>query len=75
MDCLATSSKPLRRAEAAGSLETSEDIRDHPAAGRRRRHKSPAVAHDTHGLALPSLPDHLRTDADGPTSSHQTASV
>ena len=42
-------------------------MRDHPTAGRRRKHKSPAV-----GLhAPPSLPDHLRDDEDRPTCSDE----
>ena len=41
----------------------------HPTAGRRRRHKSPAAVPVMHDLHLPSLPDHLRTDADGPSCS------
>ena len=39
------------------------DMRNHRTAGRRRRHKSPAVGH----LAPPALPDHLRDDEDGLT--------
>ena len=46
------------------------DDRRHPTAGRRRRHKSPAIGHDTHDLASPSLEDHLRADADGPSCSN-----
>ena len=42
-------------------------MRDHPTAGRRRRHKSPAVG----SLAPSSLPDHLRDDEDGPTRSDE----
>ena len=37
--------------------------------GGGKKHKSPAVAPDMHGLTLPSLPDHLRTDADGASCS------
>ena len=48
-------------------LETSLNEQYHPTAGRRRRHKSPAAVPDMHDLHLPSLPDHLRTDADGPS--------
>ena len=38
-------------------------MRDHPTGGRQRKHKSPA----TGNLEPPTLPDHLRDDADGPT--------
>ena len=41
------------------------DMRYHPTAGRRRRHKSPAV--EPH--RPPSLPGHLRDDEDGPSCS------
>ena len=47
------------------------DEQTRPIAGRRRRHKSPAVAPDMHDLTLPSLPDHLRADADGPSCSDE----
>ena len=43
------------------------DMREHPTAGRRRRHKSPAI----NNLAPPTLPDHLRDDEDGPTCSDE----
>ena len=43
------------------------DMRDHPAAGRRRRHKSPSIGY----LAPLALPDHLRDDEDGPTCSDE----
>ena len=43
------------------------DVRDHPTAGRRRRHKSPAAGHSAPYLVPPSLPDHLRPDDDGPS--------
>ena len=47
----------------------TDEIR-HPTAGRRRRHKSPAAVPVTHDLHLPSLPDHFRTDVDGPSCSN-----
>ena len=43
-------------------------MRDHPTAGRRRRHKNPAVGY----LAPPALPDHLRDDEAGPACSDET---
>ena len=39
------------------------DEQYHLTAGRRRKHKNPAVAPDMHDLTLPSLPNHLRADA------------
>ena len=36
-------------------------------AGGRRRHKSPASAAIMHDLQIPSMPDHLRAEADGPS--------
>ena len=53
-------------------MEYIEDVTDeqrHPTAGRRGRHKSPAVVPDMHGLTIPTLPDHLRIEADGPSCS------
>ena len=50
--------------------KNTEDMTDeihHPTAGRRRRHKNPAAVPVMHDLTLPSLPDHLRTDEDGPS--------
>ena len=41
----------------------------HPTAGRRRRRKSPAaVGHNMHDLALPSLPDRMRSASTTPRS-------
>ena len=77
LESFTTSSKPSSRTEVPNSLETSEhiarkdmsDTREHPTAGRRRRHKSPAVGQAVFPSTLPSLPDHLRAVADGPSCS------
>ena len=53
------------------NIEDMTDERPHPTAGRERRHKSPAVHSAMHNLHLPSLPDHLRTDVDGPSCSDE----
>ena len=45
------------------------DESSHPTAGRRRRHRNPAAVPVVHDLPLPLLPDHLRTDEDGPSCS------
>ena len=47
------------------------DMRDHPTAGKRRRHKSPAAGYPASHLAHPMLPDHLRVGEDGPTGSDE----
>ena len=49
---------------------------EHPTAGRRRRHKSPPVLHDTAALPVPRLADHLDTenvlsDGDGEEAKRQ----
>ena len=41
------------------------DHLNHPTAGRRRRHKSPAAVSHMHDLPLPSLLDHMGADKDG----------
>ena len=46
------------------------DMRDHPTASRRRRHKSPANGYLAY-LAPPALPDRLRDDVDDPTCSDE----
>ena len=43
------------------------DRSDHPTAGKKRKHKSPAVAH----VAPPVLSDHSRGDDDGPICSDE----
>ena len=45
------------------------DDRYHPTVGRRRKHKNPTMGSNIHDLVPPSLPDHLRADADGPSCS------
>ena len=63
-------SKLSRSADVPSSLDMS-DMRDHPTAGRRRRHKSPAAGYLAPYLEPPMLPDHLRADDDGPTCSDE----
>ena len=43
---------------------------EHPTAGRRRRHKSPAFIPPMHGPALPRLFDHMGAE-DGPSSTEE----
>ena len=64
----------LETLEIIVSKRTSLDVSDrseHPTAGRRRKHKIPAVAH----LAPPVLRDHLRGDDDGPICSDKEKEV
>ena len=51
------------------NTEDTTDETKHPTAGRKRRYKNPAAVPVMHDLPLPSLPDHLRTDEDGPSCS------
>ena len=51
------------------------DLREHPTAGRRRRHKNPASGYTASYFAPPPLPDHLRADEDGPTGSDEEKGV
>ena len=46
------------------------DQADHPTAGRRRRHKSPASIPPAHDLPLPRLLDHMGAE-DGPSCSEE----
>ena len=47
--------------------ESMTDQQNHPTAGRRRRHKSPAVTSHMHDLPLPSMRDYVGADSDGPS--------
>ena len=46
------------------------DQRDHPTAGRRRRHKSPPIPPHMHDLPFPTLLDHMGAE-DGPSCSEE----
>ena len=46
--------------------DMTESSREHPTAGRRRRHKSPATLHALVALPVPKLDDHIDT-ANGPS--------
>ena len=48
---------------------------NHPTAGRRRRHRSPAVVPHMHDLPLPLLLDHMGADGDGPSCSEEEKEV
>ena len=51
--------------------ESMTDQQNHPTAGRRRRHKSPAVTSHMHDLPLPSKHDYIGADSDGPSCSEE----
>ena len=52
-------------------LRIMTDQQNHPTAGRRRRHESPAVVSHVHDLPLPSRRDYVGADSDGPSCSEE----